>query len=424
MKNYSFINRNYTDESINGSYINRIIEYGILGDASPTTNDFNTKSISSNETEVSNTVDVDYNPNFDCFIKGTKITMNNNEEKNIEKIMVGDKIKAFNNKGEIVISTVKEIYTKNHKGYYHISTQNRNVSVTSDHPFHCGNGKFKLAKNLNINDDLYIKEEDRLNTEKIINIVYIDEFVSVYNMHTEKPNTYFAEGIAVHNKSIMLTTDVNTNTAIDTQRQTSNVNTPDISYVQNINSTTDTYNVGNPQQIAIEEKKKQLIQSCGMTIEEAYDTVNIVKDITINPNQYDLYFDSENDFKVNFETVIDDHTPSGLRGVIDKSCVLYTANDLYDELILSDEAKRKKEEYEKNRIERQKRLEEERQKRLEEERQKRLEEERQKRLEEERKRKEEEDNKMMIIIGVITVILVIVIIVIFLLFFNKSTPKK
>ena len=80
--------------------------------------------------------------------------------------------------------------------------------------------------------------------------------------------------------SITSETNVNSNTAIDSSQQTTNVNTTDNTSVMNIMSSTDTYNVDNSSVTnnTTANIQNKMINSCGMTIGEAEQAVNIVKD--------------------------------------------------------------------------------------------------------------------------------------------------
>ena len=114
----------------------------------------------------------------------------------------------------------------------------------------------------------------------------------------------------------------------------SNVNTTDNSSVQNISSSTDTYNVDNSSVVNSTEMNttNELVQSCGMTIQDAQEAVNIVKDESINTN-----IDASNTFIVtgNNNTITDVRleTEVNFSGPnVDKSCALDTLNKLSNDL--------------------------------------------------------------------------------------------
>ena len=130
--------------------------------------------------------------------------------------------------------------------------------------------------------------------------------------------------------SVTSNTNVNSNTAIDSSQETTNVNTTDNSSEMNINSSTDTYNVDNSQVVneTISNVQNKMVQSCGMSIEEAQEAVNIVKDESINMN-----LDNSNTFINTGDnvTISDVRLESELDFVgpeVDRSCMLEQANEL------------------------------------------------------------------------------------------------
>ena len=98
----------------------------------------------------------------------------------------------------------------------------------------------------------------------------------------------------------------------------------------NINSSTDTYNVDNSKVVneTISNVQNKMVQSCGMSIEEAQEAVNIVKDESINMN-----LDNSNTFINTGDnvTITDVRLESELDFVgpeVDRSCMLEQANEL------------------------------------------------------------------------------------------------
>jgi len=142
---------------------------------------------------------------MDCFLEGTEITMYDGIKKNIKLLNVGDIVTSFNLLGQINASRISKIYEKQVNGYYIISTTNSQIKVTSEHPIYIGNGKFQLVRNLKIGDEIKRNYENEILNEKVTNVSFINEQANVYNMHVENDNTYFANDIAVHNKSNTIT---------------------------------------------------------------------------------------------------------------------------------------------------------------------------------------------------------------------------
>ena len=181
--------------------------------------------------------------NCSCFLPGTKV-ITAQGEKNIEEVQVGDIVQSFDPETQqMVESKVIEPYTVVRDHYYVIKTASGHVVKTTDeHPFYVGFDEnvqktalekakaaitaqiialqdklhgiaadrqfpdklqpgFKRVKDLTIGDVLYVKNGDKLVKDKITSIQKIYGQQQVYNLILENsPNTYFADGFAVHNK--------------------------------------------------------------------------------------------------------------------------------------------------------------------------------------------------------------------------------
>lgn len=152
-----------------------------------------------------------------CFVAGTKILLNNGEEKNIEDVRVGDSILSVNmntmkvEKDVVVlIPLTQEKYTK-----IRITSENGIENIASPHhPFYVkGKGwavydvkmaekdlNFKVS-NLEVGDVIYYYEKNKLKETKITKLVDEKEKVKMYNLkYVKKNNTFFANGILVHNR--------------------------------------------------------------------------------------------------------------------------------------------------------------------------------------------------------------------------------
>ena len=135
-----------------------------------------------------------------CFLEGTPVLLADGSQLPIEQIKPGDKVQGFNNDGKLVSSSVRKVFRIEQEKYLLIRTANRSVFVTFDHPFYIGDGKFKKAGDFQIGDDIHVLNLNGLGKESLIDIDTLIEKVAVYNIFTDSPNTYFASGIAVHNK--------------------------------------------------------------------------------------------------------------------------------------------------------------------------------------------------------------------------------
>jgi len=131
-----------------------------------------------------------------CFIAGTKIATSTGTEL-IETLSIGDKILSYNKKtNSKTIGVVTNIFSSEQEGYFILKTNNREVSVTSKHPFLTING-WKLVQELQIGDLLLTEN----GIEKLNGKTFIEGDVIVYNLTVDSLHTYFANGFVVHNKT-------------------------------------------------------------------------------------------------------------------------------------------------------------------------------------------------------------------------------
>ena len=143
--------------------------------------------------------------NKGCVLPDTPILTSNGEWKNIADIRVGDTVAAYTYNGELVNASVEEVYTLEAEGYYELEASGGYIlKVTGEHPFYIGNQIFKTVDYLNPGDRIYVYDGKGLSEESIRSKRWIPESTRVYNLHTDWPNTYFANRVAVHNKGCFL----------------------------------------------------------------------------------------------------------------------------------------------------------------------------------------------------------------------------
>jgi hypothetical protein len=135
-----------------------------------------------------------------CFLAGTKIAMADGTEKNIEDVVVGDTVKAFDiDSGEVINSLVPTIFVHpNTKGYYII---NNDIKVTGNHPMRVGN-EWKDVDSLKVGDKLHRLDGSEVNIETIDKI---EDTVTTYNFEVENVHNYFANKYLAHNKTLIPT---------------------------------------------------------------------------------------------------------------------------------------------------------------------------------------------------------------------------
>lgn len=112
-----------------------------------------------------------------CFPAGTVVTLEGGGRQAIEAVIPGDRVVAVLPSGETTIAEV-------HKTYVTTATELvrfENVLATPDHPFRLDNGEFALLGS--------IRGGERILRPGL-----------VYNISTSWPNTFLANGFAVHNK--------------------------------------------------------------------------------------------------------------------------------------------------------------------------------------------------------------------------------
>ena len=74
------------------------------------------------------------------------------------------------------------------------------LRVTPEHPFYVGDGTFRTLEALRIGDRIFAYDGLGLRAQQITGIEHMYTPTRVYNLQTDAPHTFFANGIAVHNK--------------------------------------------------------------------------------------------------------------------------------------------------------------------------------------------------------------------------------
>ena len=95
---------------------------------------------------------------------------------------------------------MREILSVDADGHYAITTSRAELRATAEHPFFVGDGTYKTVEALAEGDTVYAFDGQRLSPQKIRKITRVPGKVRVFNLRTDPPNTFFAAGVAVHNK--------------------------------------------------------------------------------------------------------------------------------------------------------------------------------------------------------------------------------
>ncbi len=138
--------------------------------------------------------------NKGCFLPDTMIRKSDGTEAPISSVKAGDRLLAFKNDGEITEAEVQKILTHNVGEYLIVKTDKMLIRATVEHPFYVGEGTFKTLEALRAGDLIFAFDGSGLSAQKIREMTKVKENVTVYNLQTDAPNTFFANGIAVHNK--------------------------------------------------------------------------------------------------------------------------------------------------------------------------------------------------------------------------------
>ena len=165
----------------------------------PSSNPAFTLLVSPCATYIANGIVV-HNKGGGCFLPDTPIRKADGTETAVGTVVPGDRILAFREDGEVLETSVQRVMTHVVDEYIEVRTGRIILNVTSEHPFFVGNGIFKNVAALNIGDMIYAIDGNHLSAQKIEGMRKIRESTLVYNLQTDEPNTYFANGVAVHNK--------------------------------------------------------------------------------------------------------------------------------------------------------------------------------------------------------------------------------
>ncbi|MCX5685390.1 MAG: TIM44-like domain-containing protein [Planctomycetota bacterium] len=138
--------------------------------------------------------------NKGCFLPDTPILRADGSEAAIRDVRPGDRLMAYTPNGAVTTAVVREVLTAEVPEYVVVSTPSRSLSVTAEHPFYVGDGTFKTLEALAVGDRIRVLDGRGLREEPIESIRRILGPTLVYNLRTDEPHTYFASGVAVHNK--------------------------------------------------------------------------------------------------------------------------------------------------------------------------------------------------------------------------------
>ncbi len=129
-----------------------------------------------------------------CFTSETPILMADGKTKPISKIVPGDLVMSKDKKNKITKAKVIEVIE--HKKTSGILIVNQNLKITPEHLVFADDS-WKEAGKLQVGDQLISSQGDLIEVETL---EWQKGLFDVYNLHLEKPNTFFADNVWVHNE--------------------------------------------------------------------------------------------------------------------------------------------------------------------------------------------------------------------------------
>ncbi len=138
--------------------------------------------------------------NKGCFLPDTPITMADGTRRPISQVQAGDEVLAFEADGALVHARVHGVLTHLVDSYLILRTEHVEVRVTEEHPFYVGHGTFKTAEALQLGEPVMVCSENALIAQTVLAIERVSAPATVYNLQTDSPHTFLANGVAVHNK--------------------------------------------------------------------------------------------------------------------------------------------------------------------------------------------------------------------------------
>jgi predicted lipid-binding transport protein (Tim44 family)/3-dehydroquinate synthase class II len=138
--------------------------------------------------------------NKGCFLPDTPVLLADGSSTNIASLRKGDPLLAFETDGSFVRTEVREVFTHHVEEFFIVATEHRVLRVTAEHPFYVGESRFKTLNTLRVGDTVFACDGAGLTAQRITGLERVRSRTRVYNVQTDEPHTFFANGVAVHNK--------------------------------------------------------------------------------------------------------------------------------------------------------------------------------------------------------------------------------
>jgi len=139
--------------------------------------------------------------NKGCFLPDTPILLADGTRVPIRDVHAGTVVLAFDAMGRTLPARVISVITHDVSSYLVVRTTGVELHVTEEHPFYVGDGVFKTAKALRVGELICAHDgAGGLAPQPLLALERVSAPATVYNLRTDEPHTFFADGIAVHNK--------------------------------------------------------------------------------------------------------------------------------------------------------------------------------------------------------------------------------
>jgi predicted lipid-binding transport protein (Tim44 family) len=138
--------------------------------------------------------------NKGCFLPNTQILKSDKTSISISQVRPDDRLLCFTQEGAVTEAVVRRVLTHEVEDYVVVTTERAILRVTQEHPFYVGNGTFRTLESLKVGDRVFAFDGQGLSVQTITRLEYVHARTKVYNLQTDRPHTFFANGIAVHNK--------------------------------------------------------------------------------------------------------------------------------------------------------------------------------------------------------------------------------
>ncbi len=138
--------------------------------------------------------------NKGCFLPDTPILRADGSQTAIRDVRPGEALLAFTPESEIVSALVRQVLTHEVEEFFVVRTGSVVLHVTAEHPFYVGEGTFKTLEALRVGDQVYAFDGRGLSAQRLVSLERVRAPTRVYNLQTDAPHTFFASGLAVHNK--------------------------------------------------------------------------------------------------------------------------------------------------------------------------------------------------------------------------------